>query len=389
MKREYFTLNDLDVSAKRVLLRVDFNVPIKNGVIEDDTRIVMALPTIKYLLSKKAKVVILSHLGRPKGVKVDNLSLKVVSDRLVELLKRDVYFSKNYKYPNDCDLVLLENVRFYGEEEAGVMSFAKKLADMADLYVNDAFAVSHRKDASVYAITTYIKSAMGFLFEKEIKSIKEKIDNPKRPFVAILGGAKVSDKIKVVKNLVKKADKVLLGGAMIFTFYKAFGYEVGNSLYEKDMVLIAKDIIKNSGSKLVIPKDVRVSMKMDELVDVKTVDSSKISKKYYGLDIGDQTIDEYCSIITTAKTVAWNGPMGLFEMKPFDRGTNEIAKVVASSSAFSIVGGGDSISAINKIGLFDEIDHVSSGGGASLKLFEGVELSGFLALKANYKKFSK
>ena len=382
-----FLLKDLDVSDKRVLLRADFNVPIKDGKIVDDTRIRMALPTIEYLLRKKASVIIMSHLGRPKGKVVAELSLLPVAKRLSNLLGVKVGLVKGFEILDGFDVCLLENLRFDPREKEGDLGLAKKLAGLADVYVNDAFGTAHRKDASVYGVPKYLPSAMGLLVEKEIDNIMGKVENPKRPFVAIIGGAKISDKIGVVDNLLKRADKVLIGGAMIFTFYKALGYPVGKSLCEDDMVCVARKILRKGKDKIVLPVDVVVSSKFEKAENVRTVSFDSIPKGYFGLDIGRKSIEEFSSIVLKAKTIAWNGPMGEFEVSPFDKGTNLVAKAVAESGGFSIVGGGDSVSAVVRSGFEKKINHISTGGGASLVLFEGKELAGILALKRSYRKF--
>ena len=387
MAEGYFSLKDLDVSGKRVLVRSDFNVPMKKGKIADDTRIRMAVPTIEYLLKKKAKVILTSHLGRPGGKVVSRLRLLPVAKRLSDLIGVRVGLVKDFDVSDKFEVCLLENLRFHPEEKKGDLKFAKKLASLAEIYVNDAFGTSHRKDASVYGVPRYIPSCMGLLMEKEITNISKKMENPKRPFVAIIGGAKISDKLGVISNLVRLADYVLVGGAMIFTFYKALGYSVGKSLCEDDMVEVAGRMLKKSKGKIILPKDVVVSSKFDKAQDVRTVLSCAIPKGYFGLDIGEKSIEEFSFIVLKAKTIAWNGPMGKFEVSPFDNGTNMVAKAVAGSGGYSIVGGGDSVSAISLAGVEKKIDHISTGGGASLVLFEGKKLAGVEALEKSYRKF--
>ena len=384
-----FLLKDLDISGKRVLVRSDFNVPMKDGKIVDDTRIRMALPTIEYLLRKKASVIIMSHLGRPKGKVVAGLSLLPVAKRLSNLLGVRIGLVKGFDIPDKFDVCLLENLRFNPCEKKGDLEFAKKLAALGDVYVNDAFGTAHRKDASVYGIPKYLPSAMGLLMEKEVDSIMGKVDNPKRPFVAIIGGAKISDKIGVVCNLLKKADKVLIGGAMIFTFYKALGFNIGKSLCEENMVEDARKMLRKGEDKIVLPVDIVVSSTIEKAENVRTVSFDSIPDGYFGLDIGKKSIEKFSSIVLKAKTIAWNGPMGEFEVPPFDKGTNLVAKAVAGSGGFSIVGGGDSVSAVIGSGFEKNIDHISTGGGASLVLFEGEKLAGVEALKRSYRKFGK
>ena len=390
------TIRDISVSGKRVLMRVDFNVPIdKEKSIEDDTRIRESLPTIEHLLSQGGKVILMSHLGRPKG-KTPEFSLAPVAKRLSELLGKPVHFT------SDCigteaetavnalqngEVLLLENVRFYKEEEANDADFAKKLAAFGDVYVNDAFGTAHRAHASTEGVTKFIRTAVaGFLIEKELKYLGEATANPKRPFVAILGGSKISGKIDVLEKLLEKVDAVLVGGAMIFTFFKAQGLKIGKSLVEDDKLDVAQAILEKAQSrnvKLLLPTDVVIADKFEKDANSKTVSVDAIEDGWLGLDIGANTIKAYRQEILNAKTVVWNGPMGVFEMEKFAVGTMEVAKSLAEatkSGAISVIGGGDSASAIVKAGLEKAVTHVSTGGGASLEFLEGKALPGIAAL---------
>jgi phosphoglycerate kinase len=390
------TIRDISVSGKRVLVRVDFNVPLdKQKNIEDDTRIRESLPTIEHLLSQGAKVILMSHLGRPKG-KTLEFSLAPVAKRLSELLGKPVHFA------SDCigteaetavnalqngEVLLLENVRFYKEEEANDLEFAKKLASLGDVYVNDAFGTAHRAHASTEGVTKFIQTAVaGFLIEKELKYLGEATANPKRPFVAILGGSKISGKIDVLEKLLEKVDTVLVGGAMIFTFFKAQGLKVGKSLVEDDKLEVAKTVLEKAKSrkvKLLLPTDVVIADKFEKDANAKTVSVDAIEDDWLGLDIGAETITMYRNEILSAKTVVWNGPMGVFEMDKFAVGTFEIAKALAEATkngAITVIGGGDSASAIVKAGLEKAVTHVSTGGGASLEFLEGKILPGIAAL---------
>ena len=402
------TIKDIDINGKRVFIRVDFNVPIKNGVIEDDTRIKGAMPTIRYAIEHGAKVILASHLGRPlkdkkkdeeRGISYDanKYSLKVVADKLAELLEKDVQFA------DDCigeevkalveglregEVLLLENLRLHAEEEANDAAFAKQLAELCDVYVNDAFGTAHRAHASTEGITHFVKDAVaGLLMEKELNFLGKVLDNPERPFVAILGGAKVSDKIPVIKSLIKrKVDKLLIGGAMAYTFFKANGYTVGKSLVEDAMMPQALEIeqqAKDAGVELILPTDHQVVDSYDPLNSRKTIPIDFTNKGLVGLDIGAETSAIFANALDGAKTIVWNGPMGMFEEKPFDAGTIAIAEAVAEATekgAISIVGGGDSVSAINQAGLEDKITHISTGGGATLEFLAGDELPGVAAL---------
>ncbi len=388
------------IKGKKVLVRVDFNVPIdSNGVITDDKRILESLPTIKAITSNGGKCILMSHLGRPKGEVNPKYSLEPVAKYLSNVLDKPVLFS------NDClsedneavademkegDILLLENLRFYKEEEKNEAEFSKKLAKLGDVYVNDAFGTAHRAHASTEGVTKFIKeNAAGFLIEKELKYLSAAIKNPKRPLVAIIGGSKISGKIDVLENLIGVADSILIGGGMMFTFYKAMGYNIAKSILEEDKVSLAKEIIekaKGSTTKLELPEDVLMANKMDAEAETKEMQADRITpdfNEWIGVDIGPRTIHKYREEILRSGTVIWNGPMGVFEIDIFATGTFEVAKALAeatSKGAVTIVGGGDSASAIAKAGLEKNLTHVSTGGGASLEFLEGKELPGIVAL---------
>ncbi len=392
---KHLTLKDFKFSNKEVLVRVDFNVPIgKNGKIADDKRIRAALPTIKYLLKKKAMVILMSHLGRPKGKIDEKLRMDDAAKRLEKLLGKKVYKLDDcigFDVENFVDnmvpgeVVVLENLRFYNEEKENDASFAKALASLAQVYVNDAFGTCHRKHASVDAVTRYLPSCAGFLVEKEIKDMGGTLAKPKRPFVAVMGGVKVSGKIEAINNLLKKVDKLLIGGAMMFTFLKAKGINVGKSIVEKDKVRLAKKLLRNR--KIILPVDTIVGNKFDKNAKAKTVDIGNI--KGIGLDIGPKTVKLYNGILKKARTILWNGPMGRFEWKKFSKGTAAIAKTLAKSRAATIVGGGDSAEAVEQLKLGRKMTHVSTGGGASLEFFAGKKLPALAALENNYKNRKK
>lgn len=387
------TIEDIDVRGKKVLVRCDFNVPQdENGNITDDRRIVSALPTIKYLLDNNAKVILCSHLGRPKGEYNMKYSLAPVAKRLEELLDKKVLLSKDVigedskrlaSELGEGEVMLLENVRFHAEEEANDMAFSKELSQLADVYVNDAFGTAHRAHASTVGITKYLPAVCGYLIKKEIEVMGKALDNPTRPFVAILGGKKVSDKISVIKNLIEKVDTLLIGGGMAYTFFKAKGYEIGDSICEDDKVELAKELMEkaeNKGVKLVLPVDNVVANEFSNDADRKVVSSNQIPANYQGMDIGPETVKLFAKELSIAKTVVWNGPMGVFEFDNFAIGTNEIAKILGSLDAVTIIGGGDSAAAIEKGGYADKMNHISTGGGASLEFLEGKELPGIACL---------
>lgn len=390
------TLSDISCAGKKVLMRVDFNVPLQEGKVSDDIRVRSALPSINKVMEDGGCVILMSHLGRPKGKVVPEMSLKPVAALLSELTGKEV------KMASDCiggdvkkmvddlkpgDILLLENLRFHKAEEANDESFAKELASYGDIFVNDAFGTAHRAHASTEGVTHYIKDCVaGFLIEKELKYLGEATQNPKRPFLAILGGSKISGKIDVIENLLPKVDSIFIGGAMIFTFFKAQGLSVGNSLVEEDKIELAKSILdkaKQNNVKFLLPVDVVVADKFDADAQTQTVSVDAIPDNWMGLDIGPKTIDMYKAEVMNSKTIIWNGPMGVFEMEKFAAGTFEIAKSLAESTkqgAISVIGGGDSAAAIAKAGLDNEVSHVSTGGGASLEFLEGKELPGIAAL---------
>jgi 3-phosphoglycerate kinase len=384
------TVRDIDVKGKKVLVRVDFNVPLKDNGVGDDTRIRAALPTIEYLLKQGAAVILCSHLGRPKGGPDPKYSMKPVAEYLGGLLKKPVAFAADCIGPEaeaaakalkPGDVLLLENTRFHPEEEKNDMGMAKQLASLADIFVNDAFGSAHRAHASTEGVTHFLPSVAGFLMEKEIQYLGQAIADPKRPFVAIMGGSKISDKIGVIKNLLTKADAILIGGGMANTFFKAQGYPVADSLVEDEALDTAKELLKLGGQKLRLPVDVVLGDKFDAEAAVKTMAVGPIPDGWRILDVGPETIKAYGKVIEAAGTVVWNGPMGVFEFPKFAVGTFGIAKAVAASKAVSIIGGGDSVAAIQESGLADKITHISTGGGASLEMLEGLDLPGVAALQ--------
>ena len=385
------TIRDVSWPGKRALVRCDFNVPLDaNLQITDDTRIRAAVPTLQYLLEHGAAVILCSHLGRPKGVQ-DNLRLNPVAVRLSELLGQPVIKLDDCIGPDveaaaeamkPCDVLLLENLRFYPEEEKNNPEFAAKLAKLADVWVNDAFGTAHRAHASTAGVASYLPAVAGFLLEKEIAFLGEAVQNPKRPFVAILGGAKISDKIGVIENLLTKADTLLIGGGMANTFLKAKGYELGDSLVEASSLELAAQLIAKAGDKLLVPVDVVVADAFSADAKRKVTAADAVEAGWRVLDIGPQTVDLYASRIRGAKTVVWNGPMGVFEFPPFAQGTFAVARALADSGATTIVGGGDSVAAVEQAGLAERITHISTGGGASLEFLEGRELPGIAALNS-------
>ena len=388
------TVKDIDLKGKRVFVRCDFNVPMdENQNITDNTRIVAALPTIKYLLEQNCKIVLASHLGRPKGEFKPEFSLKPVAKELSKLLNKEVIMAKDVIGEGtiqkaldlkEGEIMLLENVRFHKEETDNNPEFAKKLASMAEVFVNDAFGTAHRAHASTTGIADYLPAVSGFLIEKELKFLGNAVNNPERPFVAILGGAKVSDKIGVIDSLLEKVDTLMIGGGMAYTFFKAQGYEVGNSICEVDKLDLAKSAMekaKQKGVKLLLPVDTKVGKEFKEDTESKIVKWTEIPADWEGFDIGPETIKMFTEELKTAKTVVWNGPLGLFEFDQFAIGTNAIAEALAELDATTIIGGGDSAAAVKKAGLEDKMTHISTGGGASLEFLEGKKLPGIECLQ--------
>lgn len=384
------TVRDIDVKGKRVLVRVDFNVPTKEGKVGDDTRIRAALPTINYLLEKGAAVILCSHLGRPKGGPDPKYTMKPVAEYLGKLMGKPVAFAEDCIGPvaeaaakalKPGEVLVLENTRFHPEEEKNGVEMSRQLASLADVFVNDAFGTAHRAHASTEGVTKYLPSVAGFLLEKEIQYLGKAVEDPKRPFVAILGGAKISDKIGVICNLLKKADHILIGGGMANTFLKAQGLSVADSLVEEEAVVTASELLKESGSKLHLPVDLALGDKFEADAKLQVVKTGNVPDGWRILDIGPDTVEAYAKVIASAGTVVWNGPMGVFEFPEFAKGTFGIAKAVAESGAVSVIGGGESVAAIQQSGLADKITHISTGGGASLEMLEGLELPGLAALQ--------
>ncbi|CDE25273.1 phosphoglycerate kinase [Clostridium sp. CAG:440] len=387
------TVRDIDLKDKKVLVRCDFNVPMdENKKITDNTRIVAAIPTIKYLLENNCAIILCSHLGRPKGEFKPEYSLAPVAEELSKLLGKEVIMAKDVigedakqKAANlkQGQIMLLENVRFHKEETDNSPEFAKELASMAQIYVNDAFGTAHRAHSSTAGVAAYLPAVSGFLIEKELKFLGNAINNPQRPFVAILGGAKVSDKIGVIDSLLDKVDTLMIGGGMAYTFFKAQGYEVGNSICELDKLDLAKQAMekaKEKGVKLMLPVDTKIGKEFKPDTESKTVAWTEIPEGWEGFDIGEKTIKMFVDELQTAKTVVWNGPLGLFEFDQFAIGTNEIAKALSKIDATTIIGGGDSAAAVEKAGLADKMTHISTGGGASLEFLEGKKLPGIECL---------
>ena len=386
------TVEDINVSGKKVLVRCDFNVPLKDGEITSDKRIVASLPTIKYLIDHNAKVILCSHLGRPKGEFKPEFSLAPVAKRLSELLGKEVKMAKDVVGESaqalaaelkDGDVMLLENVRFHAEETKNDPEFSKALASLADIYVNDAFGSAHRAHSSTTGVADYLPAVCGYLIQKEIEFMGGALENPKRPLVAILGGAKVSDKIGVINNLLDKVDTLIVGGGMAYTFFVAKGYHVGTSLVEEDKVELAKDMMNKAaekGVKFLLPIDNVVGKEFDADTEYQTINSDEFPEGWMGLDIGPKTRALFADAVKGSGTVIWNGPMGVSEWDHFANGTIAVATAVAESGAISIIGGGDSAAAVQKLGFADKMSHISTGGGASLEFLEGKELPGIAAL---------
>ena len=389
------TVKDIDVSGKRVLVRCDFNVPMKDGVITDDIRITSALPTIKYLIENDAKVILMSHMGRPKGEPKPEFSLKPVADRLAQLLGMDVVFAASDVVVDDSvrakadelkpgQVMLLENVRYRKEETKNEEPFTGELASLGDIFVNDAFGTAHRAHCSTAGLAKYMPSVSGFLIEKEVKFLGDALEDPQRPFLAIMGGAKVGDKIPVIENLLKKVDSLIIGGGMSYTFFKAMGYEIGKSILDEESIDLAKELMKkaeDAGVRLLLPVDTVCAKEFDNDSESGVFDRDSIPADMMGMDIGPKTVELYKTAIAEAKTVVWNGPAGVFEMPNFAAGTKAIAEALASSGAVTIIGGGDSAAAVEQFGLADKMTHISTGGGASLEFLEGKELPGISCLE--------
>ena len=390
------TIEDINVAGKKVLVRCDFNVPLQDGVITDENRLVGALPTIKYLIAQGAKVILCSHLGKPKGEPKPELSLAPVAKRLSEMLGQEVVFAadtnvvgENAKAAvsnmKDGDVVLLENTRYRKEETKNEENFSKELASLADIFVNDAFGTAHRAHCSTVGAGQFLEErACGYLIQKELKFLGEAVENPVRPFTAILGGAKVSDKIAVIEQLLEKVDNLIIGGGMAYTFLKSQGYEIGDSLLEADKVDYAKEMIEKAeakGVKLYLPVDFKTADRFAADAEVAITEDQNIADGYQGLDIGPKTVEKFVDVVNNSKTIVWNGPMGVFEFEAFAGGTLAIAKAMAAlEDATTVIGGGDSAAAVNQLGFGDKMTHVSTGGGASLEFLEGKELPGIAAL---------
>jgi phosphoglycerate kinase len=386
------TMQQLDLAGKRVFCRVDFNVPMEDGKITDDTRIRAALPTIQHLVEKGAKVILASHMGRPKGEVTEELRLTVVGEHLSELLhkpvqKLDESIGESVEHAiagmDQGDIVLLENVRFHKGEEKNDSALAEQFSKLADVFVNDAFGAAHRAHASTEGIAKYIPAVSGLLMEKELDVLGKALSEPERPFTAIIGGAKVKDKIGVIDHLLDKVDNLLIGGGLSYTFSKAQGYDIGKSLVEEDKIDLAKSFIekaKNKGVNLYLPMDVVVASEFSKDAETKVVNIDEIPSDWMGLDIGPKTTSQYADVIANSKLIIWNGPMGVFEMAPFAEGTKGVANAMAATQAYTVIGGGDSAAAVEKFDVADKMDHISTGGGASLEFMEGKDLPGVVAL---------
>ena len=389
------TIKDIEVKGKRVLVRCDFNVPLKEGRITDDIRIVSALPTINYLREHGARVILMSHLGRPEGEPKKEFTLAPVAERLTELLGEKVIFAASDLVVDekvkaaanalkDGEVMLLENVRFRKEETKNGADFAKELASLGDIFVNDAFGTAHRAHASTAGIADYLPCVSGFLIEKEVKFLGDALENPARPFVAIMGGAKVGDKIPVIKNLLKKVDSLIIGGGMAYTFFKAQGYEIGTSILDADNIELAKDLLaeaEKTGVKILLPVDAVCAKEFKNDTEFAVYAKENMPKDRMGMDIGPESVKLFAEAVKSAKTVVWNGPMGVFEMPNFENGTKKVAEALAQSNAVTIIGGGDSAAACEQFGLKDKMTHISTGGGASLEFLEGKVLPGVAVIQ--------
>jgi len=389
------TVRDVDVAGKKVLVRCDFNVPMKDGEITDDFRIVSALPTIKYLIENNACVILMSHMGKPKGEPKPELSLAPVAKRLEELLGQEVKFSSCPTVVCDHirevaadlkpgEVMLLENTRYRVEETKSEEPFTGELASLGELFVNDAFGTAHRDHSSTAGIARYLPTVSGFLIEKEVKFLGDAVESPERPFVAIMGGAKVGDKIPVIENLMKKVDSIIIGGGMTYTFFKSMGYEIGKSILDEESIDLAKELLAKAeaaGVKILLPVDTVCAKEFDNDSEKAVFDADKIPEDWMGMDIGPKTIELYSKAIAEAKTIVWNGPMGVFEMPNFAEGTKAVAKALAESDAVTVIGGGDSAAAVEQFGFKDKMTHVSTGGGASMEFLEGKELPGIACIE--------
>lgn len=386
------SIQDVELQGKRVFVRVDFNVPMEDGQITDDTRIRAAIPTIQALVDQGAKVILASHLGRPKGEVNEDMRLTAAGERLAELMNKPVNkldesigeaVEAAIAEMNEGDIVLLENVRFHKGEEKNDEALAQAFANLADVYVNDAFGAAHRAHASTEGIAKFIPAVSGFLMQKELDVLGKALSAPEKPFTAIIGGSKVKDKIGVIENLLNQVDHLLIGGGLSFTFVKALGYEIGNSLLEEDKIELAKSFIekaKEKGVELHLPIDAVVANEFSKDADTQVVDIDAIPEGWMGLDIGPKTVEKYAQVIQDSKLIIWNGPMGVFEMEKFANGTQSVANAMAETAGYTIIGGGDSAAAVEKFNVADKMDHISTGGGASLELMEGKELPGIVAL---------
>ena len=389
------TVRDIEIKGKKALVRCDFNVPMQDGKITDDIRITSALPTIKYLIDGGAKVILMSHMGRPKGEAKMEFTLKPVADRLAELLGQDVIFNSVPEVVNQTvvdaaaaleegQVMLLENVRFRKEETKNEEGFSKELAQLGDIFVNDAFGTAHRAHCSTAGVADYLPAVSGFLIEKEVQFLGGAVENPERPFVAIMGGAKVGDKIPVIENLIKKVDTLIIGGGMSYTFFKAMGMEIGTSILDEPSLELAKELMvkaKDAGVDMILPVDVVCAKEFANDSETSICDIDAIPADMMGLDMGPKSVERVKKILAEAKTVVWNGPMGVFEMPSFANGTESVAEALAECNAVTIIGGGDSAAAVEQFGYADKMTHISTGGGASLEFLEGKELPGIAVLE--------